>query len=108
MQEEDTPPGTVMDTSIPANDVGSSNVSIKSPTPSQKAREWEKRINQSMGGKLVLYTYMKIYKDKLLMNKYRFNATLILLLIDFQIIHLRPAGNWYHVQTVAEHLQRNE
>ena len=55
MQEEDSPPGTVMDTFTPANFVGSSadvdRDSIKSPTPSQKAREWEKRINQSMGGK---------------------------------------------------------
>ena len=48
---EDSPPDTIMDTSTPADDVGSSNISIKSPTPSQKAREWEKRINQSMGGK---------------------------------------------------------
>ena len=48
---ESSPPGTVMDVSSPRNDAGSSNASIKSPTPSQKAREWEKRINQSMGGK---------------------------------------------------------
>ena len=47
---ESSPPGTVMDVSSPRNDAGSSNASIKSPTPSQKAREWEKRINQSMGG----------------------------------------------------------
>ena len=51
MEEIDSPPGTVMDNSSPADDVGSSRLSIKSPTPSQKAREWEKRINQSMGGK---------------------------------------------------------
>ena len=47
---ESSPPGTVMDVASPRNDAGSSNTSIKSPTPSQKAREWEKRINQSMGG----------------------------------------------------------
>ena len=51
MEEQDSPPGTVMDSSTPAGEVGSSTLSIKSPTPSQKAREWEKRINQSMGGK---------------------------------------------------------
>ena len=67
MQEEDSPPGTVMDTSSPpANDVGSSNMSIKSPTPSQKAREWEKRINQSMGGNLVLNTYNLNYHGKII------------------------------------------
>ena len=60
MQEEDSPPGTVMDTATTsANSVGSSididRNSIKSPTPSQKAREWEKRINQSMGGKYTVY-----------------------------------------------------
>ena len=48
---ESSPPGTVMDVASPRNDTGSSSTSIKSPTPSQKAREWEKRINQSMGGK---------------------------------------------------------
>ena len=47
---ESSPPGTVMDVASPRDDAGSSSVSIKSPTPSQKAREWEKRINQSMGG----------------------------------------------------------
>ena len=49
---ESSPPGTVMDVASPRNDAGSSNTSIKSPTPSQKAREWEKRINQSMGGNM--------------------------------------------------------
>ena len=48
MEEVDSPPGTVMDNSISGDDARS--LSIKSPTPSQKAREWEKRINQSMGG----------------------------------------------------------
>ena len=48
MEEVDSPPGTVMENSASGEDARS--LSIKSPTPSQKAREWEKRINQSMGG----------------------------------------------------------
>ena len=65
---ESSPPGTVMDTSSPRDDAGSSNTPIKSPTPSQKAREWEKRINQSMGGKhnipAVTYSIFKLRKNK--------------------------------------------
>ena len=54
---ESSPPGTVMDFASPRNDAGSSNTSMKSPTPSQKAREWEKRINQSMGGNISFQMY---------------------------------------------------
>ena len=59
MEEEDSPPGTVMVTDTAVMDTTrGSTLSIKSLSPSQKAREWEKRINQSMGGNcFISYVY---------------------------------------------------